>query len=174
MIDLLHEPDLDLLCDHLIRNALESGRDGDPLARARSADDVPDRHGLRFRFATAWARGPGQLGWERCWALRVDGAVRGHLDLRGGTIPSELHRASLGIGLERPWRGAGWGRALMQAAIDWARAEGLAWLDLGVFGENQPAIALYQRLGFVTVGRVDDRYRVDGRSVDELSMVLRL
>jgi len=173
-IELLGDDAIDPLCDHLVRNALESGRDGDPLARARSADEPIDLPELRARVAAGWRVTVGEIGWERCFGLRLDGDVRGHLDLRGGTIASELHRARLGIGIERPWRRDGWGRRMMLRAIDWAREQGLAWIDLGVFAENQPARALYTSLGFTVAGRRDDRYRVDGRSIDELAMTLRL
>lgn len=62
----------------------------------------------------------------------------------------------------------------MTEAITWARAEGLRWLDLGVFADNAPARALYRQLGFVEVGTVPDAFRIDGRSVEDVSMVLDL
>ncbi len=173
-IGLLEPTAIGALVDHLIRNALESGRDGDPLARARSADDLPDRATLHERLRSGWARGVGDPGWERAFGLWADHVLVGHVDLRGGTLASDLHRATLGIGIERPWRRAGWGRKLMQTASEWAHAHHLAWIDLGVFAENAPARALYTSLGFVEVGRTVDRFRIDGRQVDDISMVLRL
>lgn len=173
-IELLDESAVGALVDHLVRNALESGRDGDPLSRTRSADDPPDRIALDNRFRTGFARDVGELGWERAFGLWDNGRLVGHLDMHGGSMPSELHRARLGVGIERPWRRGGWGRQLMVSAIDWARGQGLTWLDLGVFAENAPAQALYESLGFVVVGHTTDRFRVDGRQVDDISMVFRL
>lgn len=44
-------------------------------------------------------------------------------------------------------RGRGAGRALMQGAAHWARAQGAAWLALAVTTANVPARALYDRFG---------------------------
>ncbi len=173
-IELLDERAIGPLVEHLARNALESGRDGDPLSRVRSADEPVDRAALHARFRAGFAREVDEPGWERAFGLWAEGTLVGHVDLRGGTLPADLHRASLGVGIERPWRRAGWGRKLMEATITWARDRGLAWLDLGVFAENAPARALYERLGFVTVGTTVDRFRIDGRQVDDISMALPL
>jgi len=50
-------------------------------------------------------------------------------------------------------RERGLGRALGEAVIEWARAEGLTRLALWVTVANPPAVNLYQRLGFVATGR---------------------
>jgi RimJ/RimL family protein N-acetyltransferase len=170
----LGEHQVDALVQHLVRNARESGRDGDAHSRASSADEPVDIESMTARIHLGIARPLSALEWQRWWVL-LDGAyVRGHVDLRGAGIISALHRARLGIGLERGWRGKGWGERLMRAAIDWAAAEGLGWIDLGVFEDNTPARALYRKLGFEEVGLVRDAFRVDGRNLDDVSMTLRL
>lgn len=158
----------------MCRNALESGRDGDAYSRPRPLADQPDPLLLAHEIAKAWQVPVGQPGWERHFGVCVDDGIVGHLDLRGGALAGEQHRATLGIGLERPWRRRGLGRALCVRAIDWARAQDLAWLDLGVFADNLGAVALYRALGFVEIGRAVDRFRVDGRSLDDVVMALRL
>jgi len=45
-------------------------------------------------------------------------------------------------------RGQGLGRALMEAAIDQARREGAAYMDLGTSEDDVAARALYESLGF--------------------------
>jgi GNAT superfamily N-acetyltransferase len=45
-------------------------------------------------------------------------------------------------------RGRGLGRALMNAAIELARARGAAWMDLGTSEADVVARALYESLGF--------------------------
>jgi ribosomal protein S18 acetylase RimI-like enzyme len=80
----------------------------------------------------------------------------------------------LGMGVERGFRGQGHGRALLAAAIAWAKNAELAWLDLGVFAHNRRARALYAAVGFVEVGITRDRYRVDGTVIDDVAMVLAL
>jgi GNAT superfamily N-acetyltransferase len=51
-----------------------------------------------------------------------------------------------------PWHGAGMARALMDWAIDQARARGAAELYLSVFTDNRRAKAFYARYGFEPVG----------------------
>jgi ribosomal protein S18 acetylase RimI-like enzyme len=47
-----------------------------------------------------------------------------------------------------PHRGAGTGRALLEAAIELARAEGADHMDLGTGEDDVAARALYESLGF--------------------------
>ena len=46
------------------------------------------------------------------------------------------------------YRGQGWGRALLQRAEDYARAQGATTLSLGVLAENRGARKLYNDFGF--------------------------
>ncbi len=162
------------LCAHIQRHGAESGRGGDLIFRPRSSGEELDEPAAIERHRTAWARPLSEPLWLRTWGLLEGGAVLGHLDLHGGRLPAELHRATLGMGLERPARGQGHGRALIETAIAWARDRGLAWLDLGVFAHNRPARALYTSVGFVEVGVTRDQFRVDGTSIDDVAMTLRL
>ncbi len=69
-------------------------------------------------------------------------------------------------------RGAGIGARLVGAVVDWARAGGARQVELWVVEENDPAIALYRRCGFVTT---PDRQPFPNRpDRDELRMALRI
>lgn len=62
-----------------------------------------------------------------------------------------------------------------QAPTAWAReVPTLAWIDLGVFGPNAAARALYARAGFVETGRRADYFRVRGAPIEDVSMSLSL
>ena len=99
--------------------------------------------------------------------------VIGHIDLTGGSLYSALHRARLGIGIERRYRRLGFGRALMDAALDWARGQPtVRWVDLSVFAHNDYARKLYLAYGFREVGVTLDAYRIQGRSIDDVHMSL--
>jgi GNAT superfamily N-acetyltransferase len=50
------------------------------------------------------------------------------------------------------WRQGGVGAALASAVIDWARSWGARRVVLGVAEGNTPAVALFERLGFVETG----------------------
>jgi GNAT superfamily N-acetyltransferase len=174
MIVMLSEAELPALCVHIARHHAESGRDGDAVFSPRSATVPFDEVASMERHRLAWGRELSEPLWMRTWGIVEDGLVRGHLDLYGGRIPSELHRATLGMGLERGVRGKGRGRELLATAIAWARGHRLAWIDLGVFSNNAPARALYESAGFVAVGTTRDQFRVDGLSIDDIAMTLRL
>lgn len=168
-------PDVPALVDHLDRTRRASGRGGELIYRARSADEplAPD---LAETVVAALAAPLDEPGWMRAWALwdDSDGTIRGHVDLRAGALASDAHRGAVTLGLEAAHRRQGWGRRLMREAIVFARARGLAWIDLGVFAHNAPARALYAALGFEELGVIGDRFRIDGRSIDDVQMTLRL
>lgn len=166
--------DLDALARHIVLQSAESGRDGSPhfaISRTFVREEV--RHNLALRLA----RELDEPLWGRAWALwGPDGEIVGNLELRGGRVPAELHRATLGMGIMRAYTGQGHGRRLLTTAIRWARevAE-LEWIDLGVFAENTPARKLYARLGFVELGTRAEAFHLDaGVTVDDVEMTLEL
>ena len=69
------------------------------------------------------------------------------------------------------WQGKGVGTALMQAAVDLAdKWLNLARLELDVFTDNERAIKLYKKFGFLVEGtRIGYAFR-DGQYVDTLMM----
>lgn len=163
------------------KNALESGRDGSPhFALARRVDENDVRHAS----ITRWSRRLDEPAWGRAWLLwcieaepaRTIRRVVGNVELRGGRVPAELHRAVLGMGILREHTNQGHGTALMRRAIQWAKREStLAFVDLGVFENNLPARKLYAKMGFVEQGRRSDAFRIDdGVRIVDLHLTLDL
>jgi ribosomal protein S18 acetylase RimI-like enzyme len=101
------------------------------------------------------------------WVLGVEGVPSGFLQLRlghrepcvRGVRPAELQR----IYVLRSAQAGGLGAALMQTALDHARAWGADVLWLGVWENNARALAFYARHGFREVG--DHVFRI-GQQVD--------
>ena len=88
---------------------------------------------------------------------------------------SRFGSGELGMAVAREWRGRGVGSALVQAAIEWARAEGLHKLCLEVFAHNQAGLALYKKFGFAVEGRrVKQIRRSSGELWDSIAMGLLL
>jgi ribosomal protein S18 acetylase RimI-like enzyme len=81
-----------------------------------------------------------------------------------GIHPTRVHGVhSLGMWMLRDFRGQGWGRRLVQAALDEAQARGVRKVELEVFPDNGRAIALYTGCGFEIEGLKRDHYpRLDG------------
>lgn len=160
---------------HVNRQNAESGHDGRPLSSPLTGGADYATSERRARFETSIVIPVGTAGWMRCWGLVGDqGAIVGHLDLSASTIVSEQHRVSLGIGLESAYYRQGFGRALMNHAIGFAQDHGIEWIDLQVLAENTPAMALYKSTGFIESGHKVDRFRINGRSVDDVMMTLKL
>jgi diamine N-acetyltransferase len=65
-----------------------------------------------------------------------------------GPAPLELKR----LYVARAWHGQGVAQALMDAALDAARARGAETLWLGVWERNPRAVAFYAKYGFTRVG----------------------
>jgi RimJ/RimL family protein N-acetyltransferase len=103
-------------------------------------------------------------------------AVTGHQVI--GMIHVEVSRhgfGEFGMLVDREWRSRGVGSALIQAAIGWAREQGLHKLSLEVFTHNTAAIALYRKCGFVDEGhRVKHYRRANGELWESLVMGLPL
>jgi RimJ/RimL family protein N-acetyltransferase len=99
------------------------------------------------------------------------GAIIGSLHVDA----SRFGFGELGMAIARPWRGRGVGTALLAAAIERAREDGLHKLALEVFAHNVAAIALYRKFGFVEEGRRVRHYRrASGELWDSIVMGLQL
>ena len=119
----------------------------DPPPAPPRPREVLDHPGVSI-YAEGWGR-EGDVGVVgevdgkpvgACWMRRIRGGVGlGHVD---DDTPQ------LGIALLPEHRGRGFGRALMLAALEAARADGYRQVSLTVHPEN-PAIALYESCGFV-------------------------
>jgi ribosomal protein S18 acetylase RimI-like enzyme len=97
------------------------------------------------------------------FASSIDGTI---VAVAAGDLVGSLHVdatrfgvGELGMTVARPWRGRGVGSALLTAAIEKARGEGLHKLSLEVFPHNEAAIALYRKFGFLEEGRRVKHYR---------------
>lgn len=82
---------------------------------------------------------------------------------------------SLGMCIVAPARGQGGGRALLDAAMAWLADSDMHKVDLEVWPDNAPAIALYTQYGFEVEGLLRDHYRRrDGSLRSALIMARRL
>lgn len=101
-------------------------------------------------------------------------AVHAAIRVHAGTLRRVAHRATVAVNVAPGLRGAGLGRAMMVAAIGWARDHPrIERLVLEVYADNQVARRLYESLGFVVEGRREREIRMGpGDYRDDLIMAL--
>jgi putative acetyltransferase len=103
-----------------------------------------------------------------------EGRVVGRLSIARDQHPASRHVADVGLMVDAAHRRRGIGRALLAAAVDWARRAEIRKLELHVFPWNDAAIALYEDFGFVREGYRKAHYRRGDEYVDAILMALDL
>jgi putative acetyltransferase len=96
--------------------------------------------------------------------------IVGRLSVARDPHPASRHVADLGLMVAADARRQGVGWALLEQAVEWARAGGVTKLELHVFPHNEPAIRLYEKFGFVKEGYRHDQYRRGRDFVDAILM----
>jgi len=135
-------------------DAVDTGAPRVAIARVGVADY--HRHLLRLDRASRWSRFAAAVDDRaidahclRLLAARasligivVDGELRG----AGEIVPhASGFRADAAFSIETPWRGRGFGRALMAGAVDRARELGLSELILDASERNEPMLRMIAR-----------------------------
>ena len=98
------------------------------------------------------------------------GTLVGRLSVGRDPHPASTHVADVGLMVAIGARRQGVGRALLEAAVDWAREAGVRKLELHVFPWNEAAISLYEAFGFEREGYRKSHYRRGGEYVDAILM----
>jgi len=102
----------------------------------------------------------------------VDDEVVGQISVQTHpNHPRRRHNGGIGMMVRDDWQAKGVGTALMQAIVDLAdKWLNLRRLELEVYVDNEPALKLYKKFGFVIEGRhAQDSFR-DGEYVDTYMM----
>jgi L-amino acid N-acyltransferase YncA len=86
--------------------------------------------------------------------------------------PREAYRhvVDFSIYVERAHRGKGVGKVLLPRLVELAREHGYHKMVLSAFPFNPSGMALYEKLGFRTVGIYKEQGMLDGRWVDTIIM----
>ena len=101
----------------------------------------------------------------------VDEEVVGQLGLETFTRPRRRHVGEIGMAVRDDRQGKGVGTALMEAALDLAdNWLNLTRVELRVYVDNAPAIALYKKFGFEIEGTHHRFAFRNGEYVDSYSM----
>lgn len=126
---------------------------------------------------------------ETAWILRMLHEPRAVLlmaELNGEVVGDAMmhpvaessrqrHRCQAGITVLEPHWGKGIGKGLFALLIAVAKEAGYTQMELEVVADNERAVALYKKLGFVEYGRRPNSFHYrDGSYADMLLMVLDL
>jgi RimJ/RimL family protein N-acetyltransferase len=160
------------------RWTLRPGRPTDGRALARLFADV--RTEGRWLITTPGAISePSEAFWiseliraEESLALvaEADGEIVGNVLISVDRGRATEHIGVLSICIAIDWRDVGIGTELVAAAQAWARDRELGKISLGVFPDNERAIAVYERRGFVREGLRRRQYRSADAYRDEVLM----
>jgi RimJ/RimL family protein N-acetyltransferase len=104
------------------------------------------------------------------FVAEAEEGIVGRLSVARDEHPASRHVADLGLMVAAGHRRRGVGRALLEAAADWAREAGVRKLELHVFPHNAPAIALYEQFGFRREGYRRAHFRRSEQYVDAILM----
>jgi len=127
--------------------------------------------GLPFVSLDYWrdrlsSTGPG----EHMLVAVTDGRIVGSINLHCGRNRM-AHTAGFGMGVHDDFQSQGIGRQLMEAMLDLAEQWiNIRRIELNVYTDNEPAIALYASLGFEREGTHRAYSCRDGRYVDAYTM----
>ena len=102
-------------------------------------------------------------------AENKQGQLLAMLTLNRQQHPQLKHRASFGLSVGREYRGRSLGRQLIEQALIWCQTNGVIQLSLEVVQHN-PAVRLYQRLGFEVVGTNPMGMSIDSRLYGVITM----
>jgi RimJ/RimL family protein N-acetyltransferase len=100
----------------------------------------------------------------------ADDRVVARLSLARDPHPASSHVADLGLMVAASYRRRGIGRALLGAAVEWARESGVRKLELHVLPHNDAAVRLYADFGFRQEGLRKGHYHRNGCDLDAVLM----
>ncbi|MFU6862637.1 GNAT family N-acetyltransferase [Pseudomonas paraeruginosa] len=151
----------------------------DAIAFARIMGEAPVMQhllGLPYPDADIWRARLSASGNPNQYDLRLVGEIDNEVVATAGLMPAhpgvrQRHVGTFGLSVATAAQGKGVGRAMLKTLIDyadnWAQ---LLRLELVVAADNEPAIALYKKHGFVLEGKHQAAIFTDGEYVDLLSM----
>lgn len=105
------------------------------------------------------------------YVAEIDGKIVGNIGFQHSQRPRTKHCASFGLGVHDDYHGLGIGRQLIETVIELADN----WLNvhriqIEVNTDNEKAIGLYKKLGFVIEGKAIDSCFRHGEYIDTYFM----
>ena len=104
----------------------------------------------RAAMQAEWIRGPEGFHNQAFVARTLDGRLVGHVWVARvlNQFTGRSEALILNIYVEEDFRNRGAAKRMMMAVHEWARGQGLERIGLSVGVDNEPAVRLYETLGF--------------------------
>jgi RimJ/RimL family protein N-acetyltransferase len=103
--------------------------------------------------------------------VEAEGEIVGVLHCEGSADLFTRHNVTFGVSLRADYRGRGIGTQLINECLAWAHSKPyVRRVQLEVFANNEAAIQLYERMGFLTEGWRARSYYIDDHYVDTYLM----
>ncbi|MFX3674950.1 MAG: N-acetyltransferase family protein [Paenisporosarcina sp.] len=100
----------------------------------------------------------------------LNGEFAGFIVILGGPAPRASHRASLVIGVRKAFHGKNVGTALIKKAESWAKEINIERMELTVMENNERAIYLYKKMGYLVEGTRSHALKINNEFVNEYYM----
>jgi RimJ/RimL family protein N-acetyltransferase len=101
----------------------------------------------------------------------IDGEIVGNLTFHCGTRPRTRHTGEFGISILQKYWGQGIGKYLIAYMLEWARETKTIYkINLRVLEENNRAIELYRKMGFIEEGRIKRGFFIGEKFYDAILM----
>jgi RimJ/RimL family protein N-acetyltransferase len=105
---------------------------------------------------------------------KIDHNIVGHLFLQRSKVERIKHVGELSLSVLKQYWGNSIGLRMIYDAIEWAKQKEIAKLQLQVRCDNERAINLYKKIGFMEEGIIRRAIKVDNVYFDEYLMGLCL
>lgn len=101
--------------------------------------------------------------------------IVGSLNFAGGGRPRVAHTGEFGVSVLKAYWDNGIGTELIKYLLEWCRESGrIRKVNLRVRTDNEQAIHVYRKLGFVEEGIISREFLIDGCFYDTLAMGLKI
>ncbi|MCO7126893.1 GNAT family N-acetyltransferase [Sporolactobacillus shoreicorticis] len=140
-------------------------------------DFLTFRFGEELQLSTAKLEQSIESIYNRKNALNLvakcDGKIIGNLKFSGGTKTRTAHTGEFGITVLKDYGGKGIGTRLLSKFIEWSRDSKLIRkINLRVRTDNEKAIHLYKKFGFVEEGIIKRDFLINEVFYDSIAMGL--
>ncbi|KPU26967.1 acetyltransferase [Caloranaerobacter sp. TR13] len=105
----------------------------------------------------------------------IEGEIIGSLSFKGGSRQRLKHTGEFGISVKKEYWNMGIASQLIKELIEWAKASKIIKkINLKVREDNERAINLYRKFGFIEEGKVSKEFYVNGKYYSTILMGLEI